>query len=217
MALQTHIGVLQERPAGAHFRTCGVVCPLTWVSRPAPTMAFVTWGINEQSGGPPGQAKSLGGASSAVAASTHAACARFRGTDPLITGMPRRKLAKNLGHPDVSAGIPEARWMRAMTFERLVRDESFASRTATTTVGALGLARPPEVVLADAGVRTDRTAQPPVANRPPLMTVKLGNPTADPRRLTQRERSPRSSRRTWWRSAGDRNVRWATGPRCSSE
>lgn len=102
--------------------------------------------------------KSLGGGSSAVAASTHAACARFRGTDPLVTGVTRRNLADQLGHPDISAGIPEARWMRAMTFERLVRDKSFASQTATTTVGALGLDRPTEVVVMDAKVNTDRTA-----------------------------------------------------------
>jgi hypothetical protein len=31
----------------------------------------------------------VGGGSSAVAASSHAACPRFRGTDPLITGMTR--------------------------------------------------------------------------------------------------------------------------------
>ena len=45
-------------------------------------------------------AKVLGGGSGAVAASTHAACARFRGTDPLITGVTRRGLAKALGFAD---------------------------------------------------------------------------------------------------------------------
>lgn len=45
-----------------------------------------------------------------------------------------------------------------MTFERLVRDEAFASRTVTTAVGALGLKRPSEVVVADARVNKDRTA-----------------------------------------------------------
>ena len=103
--------------------------------------------------------KSLGGGSSAVAASTHAACARFRGTDPLITGKTRRSLAVDLGWPDSSGKIPEARWMRAMTFERLVRDEAFASKTVTTAVGAVGLDRPTEVVVADARVNTDRTAR----------------------------------------------------------
>ena len=63
---------------------------------------------------------STGGGSSAVAASAHAGCTRYRHTDPMLTGMNRRALAKALGHPDTSAGIPEARWMRAMIFERLV-------------------------------------------------------------------------------------------------
>ena len=90
--------------------------------------------------------KALGGGSSAVAASAHAACARFRGTDPLITGVTRRTLAKVVNFPDDSGRIPEARWMRAMTFERLVRDVRFASEVATTTAGRLGLARPTEVV-----------------------------------------------------------------------
>jgi hypothetical protein len=102
--------------------------------------------------------KSLGGGSSAVAASSHAACARFRGTDPLITGLTRRRLAAAVDHPDVGGGIPEARWMRAMTFERLVRDPKFASEVATTTVGALGLSRPPEVVLRNAHVNVEQTA-----------------------------------------------------------
>ena len=63
---------------------------------------------------------STGGGSSAVAASAHAGCERFRLTDPLITRVSRRALAAQLGAPDVGAGIPEARWMRAMTFESLV-------------------------------------------------------------------------------------------------
>jgi hypothetical protein len=79
--------------------------------------------------------KSLGGGSSAVAASTHAACARFRGTDPLVVGRTRRRLAADIGFPDAAGRIPEARWMRAMTFERLVRDEKFASEVTTTAVG----------------------------------------------------------------------------------
>lgn len=100
-----------------------------------------------------------GGGSSAIAASSHAACARFRGTDPLITGMTRRNLAKTVGFPDTSGSIPQARWMRAMTFERLVRNENFAGLVATRTVGALGLDRPKEVVTADAHVSADMTAQ----------------------------------------------------------
>lgn len=100
-----------------------------------------------------------GGGSSAVAASSHAACARFRGTDPLITGLTRRNLAKEVGYPDTSGAIPQARWMRAMTFERLVRNESFAAQIATRTVGALGLDRPNEVVITDAHMNPDKTAQ----------------------------------------------------------
>ena len=105
------------------------------------------------------QTKSLGGGSSAVAASSHAACARFRGTDPLVTGMSRRKLANALGKADVGAGIPEARWVRAVTFERLVRNEQFASEVATTSVGNLGLDRPTEVVIANARVNVETTAK----------------------------------------------------------
>jgi hypothetical protein len=92
----------------------------------------------------------LGGGSSAVAASSHAACARFRGTDPIVTKRTRRQLARELGYPDTSGTIPEARWMRAMAFERLVRNERFASRVATTCVGSLKLPRPTAVVVADA-------------------------------------------------------------------
>jgi hypothetical protein len=103
--------------------------------------------------------RTLGGGSSAVAASSHAACARFRGTDPLVTGLTRRKLAETVGFPDVNGSIPEARWMRAVTFERLVRDRRFASQVATTTVGALALERPTAVVIVDARVNADRTAE----------------------------------------------------------
>lgn len=49
--------------------------------------------------------------------------------------------------------------MRAMTFERLVRDDAFASQTATTVIGAIGLDRPSEVVVVNARTRTDRTAE----------------------------------------------------------
>lgn len=99
-----------------------------------------------------------GGGSSAVAASSHASCARFRGTDPLITGVTRRHLAKEAGFPDTSGAIPQGRWMRAVTFERLVRNESFAGRVATRTVGALRLARPDEVFTVDAHVSAELTA-----------------------------------------------------------
>src|SRR5206468_2965573 len=103
--------------------------------------------------------KLIGGGSSAVAASSHAGCARFRGTDPLITGIARRSLAKAVGFHDEFGGIPEARWMRAMTFERLVRDVRFASEVATVAVGRLDLTRPTKVVIVDAGVNVDRTAE----------------------------------------------------------
>ena len=102
---------------------------------------------------------STGGGSSAVAASAHAGCTRYRHTDPMVTGMNRRALATSLGYPDTSAGIPEARWMRAMIFERLVRDERFVSQLLTTAVGALGLDRPVSVRRVDAGVAVDRTAK----------------------------------------------------------
>lgn len=104
-------------------------------------------------------AKVSGGASSAVAASAHASCARFRGTDPLITGVSRRKLAQNVGHSKgPESAIPLLRWMRAMTFERLVQDTRFASEVVTTAIGGLGLARPTGVVIADAHVDVTRTA-----------------------------------------------------------
>jgi hypothetical protein len=102
--------------------------------------------------------KSLGGGSGAVAASTHAACARFRGTDPLVVGRTRRQLALELGFPDDSGYIPAARWTRAMTFEHLVRDAQFAGEVATTTVGRVGLERPTKVVTVNAHVHSDETA-----------------------------------------------------------
>lgn len=102
---------------------------------------------------------STGGGSSAVAASAHAGCERYRHTDPLVIGSSRRKLAAQLGHPDTGAGIPEARWMRAMTFETLIRHERFVSQLLTTAVGALGLARPAAVRRVDAHVSVDATAK----------------------------------------------------------
>ncbi len=47
--------------------------------------------------------------------------------------------------------------MRAMTLERLVRDDRFASKVTTTAVGALGLDRPTEVVLANARENPEKT------------------------------------------------------------
>ncbi|WP_062460817.1 hypothetical protein [Demequina soli] len=108
---------------------------------------------------PPAAPKAVGGASGAVASSAHAGCARFRGTDPLITGRSRRQLASDLGHADSSGAIPEARWIRAMTFERLLRREDFASRIAVTTAGGLDLARPDEVVTVHARANVRTTAR----------------------------------------------------------
>ena len=103
--------------------------------------------------------KVTGGASSAVASSSHAACARFRGTDPLITGVSRRKLAEQVGHSKgPQSSIPILRWMRAMAFERLVRDHRFASEVVTVSVGSLGLARPTAVAVVDAHVDVSKTA-----------------------------------------------------------
>ena len=104
-------------------------------------------------------AKVTGGASSAVAASSHAACARFRGTDPLITGVTRRRLAEQVGHSKgAQSTIPLLRWMRAMAFERLIRDKRFASEVVTVSVGALGLQRPKAVVVTDARIDAEMTA-----------------------------------------------------------
>jgi hypothetical protein len=85
------------------------------------------------------------GGTSAVAASAHAGCERFRLTDSFITRQNRPTLAARLGEPDVGAGIPQARWIRAMTFEKLVRYDRFAAELVTTTVGQLGLSRPAAV------------------------------------------------------------------------
>src|SRR4051812_14829804 len=95
-------------------------------SQPASTLSPQTLGRTDEltvSEKAKQNGKALGGGSSAVAASSHAACARFRGTDPLITSRTRRALAREVGAKDEFGGIPEARWMRAMTFERLVRDK----------------------------------------------------------------------------------------------
>lgn len=86
-----------------------------------------------------------GGGSGAVASSAHAGCTRFRMTDPMLLGRSRRALAAGLGMPDTGAGIPAARWVRAMAFERMVHDEAFVSELLTRAVGLLGLARPQAV------------------------------------------------------------------------
>ncbi|MGY1703543.1 hypothetical protein ACI79C_03140 [Geodermatophilus sp. SYSU D00697] len=102
---------------------------------------------------------STGGGTSAVAASAHAACERFRRTDPLVTRMNRRALAAKVGAPDLGAGIPEARWMRAMTFEALVRHKDFVSELLTTAVGRLRLPRPTAVRIRSGRVNVAVTAE----------------------------------------------------------
>lgn len=99
----------------------------------------------------------MGGGSGAVAASAHASCDRFRGTDPLITKQPRRDLARALPVVGDLGGIPLARWIRAMTFESLIRNEAFASKIATTTIGNLNLERPAAVFIADGKGKVDET------------------------------------------------------------
>ncbi|MEU8236398.1 hypothetical protein AB0C12_42975 [Actinoplanes sp. NPDC048967] len=99
-----------------------------------------------------------GGGTSAVAASAHAGCERFRLTDPFITRKTRKALAEHIGHPDASAGIPEARWVRAMTFETLVHSERFVAELLTKTVGQVGIARPRAVRRRDCHNATDITA-----------------------------------------------------------
>ncbi len=92
----------------------------------------------------------LGGGTGAVAASAHAGCERFRGTDPMVTKQPRSEIAKAVGIPDIAAGIPQARWIRARTFENLIRNEAFASEIATKSVGFVDLPRPKSVAIVNA-------------------------------------------------------------------
>lgn len=122
------------------------------------------------------KAKITGGATSAIAASSHAGCARFRGTDPLITGVTRRKLAQHVGYSKgPQSTIPLLRWMRAMTFERMVRDKRFASEVVTVAVGALELPRPKAVVVADAQVNAAKTAT--ILGQAHTAAVRHGNAT----------------------------------------
>ncbi|KAA1419212.1 hypothetical protein F0U44_12235 [Nocardioides humilatus] len=100
-----------------------------------------------------------GGGTSAVAASAHAGCARFRMTDPFLTRKTRKGLAEHLGAADFGAGIPEARWMRAMTFEVLVHSDRFVSELLTKAIGQLGLPRPKQVARADCGGSVANTAK----------------------------------------------------------
>lgn len=101
---------------------------------------------------------SAGGGSSTASWAVHGQCERFRETDPLITHTSRRALAKLLGHPDTTAGIPQSRWMRAMTFERLCHEPAFAGEVAARVAGWSGeLPRPRDVTLANCHVATSTT------------------------------------------------------------
>lgn len=75
----------------------------------------------------------------------------------MITGRSRRALAAELNHPDTSAGIPDARWMRAMVFERLCHDPAFAGEVAARATGWSGFPRPTAVVRIDCGVSPSLT------------------------------------------------------------
>jgi len=77
----------------------------------------------------------------------------------LITGKSRKALATQLGKPDIAAGIPEARWMRAMTFESMVHSERFVSELLSKAVGQLGLPRPIGVRRRSAKVSVATTAR----------------------------------------------------------
>lgn len=92
-----------------------------------------------------------GGGTGTASWAVHSDCGRFRGTDPLITGRTRRALAEELGHPDTTAGIPQARWMRALTFENLAVDDAFAGELVARALGwsDTGFAPPEAVVTAD--------------------------------------------------------------------
>lgn len=68
----------------------------------------------------------------------------------MVTKQPRSAIAKAVGIPDIAAGIPQARWIRARTFENLIRNEAFASEIATKTVGFVELPRPEAVTIVNA-------------------------------------------------------------------
>lgn len=73
--------------------------------------------------------------------------------------MTRRSLATKLGHPDSGGKIPEARWVRAMAFERAVNAEAFVSELLTRAVGLLKLERPRGVRVRSGGDSADTTAK----------------------------------------------------------
>ena len=101
-------------------------------------------------------------AASAVAASAHAGCERFRLTDPFLTRKTRRALAAHLGSPDTSGRHPRgpldagddvrARWCTT---------SAFVSELLTKTVGQLGWPDPTAVARVD--VQRTRSSAPPKA------------------------------------------------------
>lgn len=101
----------------------------------------------------------IGGGSGAVVTSSHAGCERFRGTDPLITGQTRRKLAATLGAKDTVGSISQARWTRAKTFESLVHNPDFAGRIVASTVGGAGLPKPAQVQVLKANEDASKTLE----------------------------------------------------------
>jgi hypothetical protein len=77
----------------------------------------------------------------------------------LIIGTSRKALSARLGFADKGASIPEARWVRAMTFESLVQSEQFVSELLTQAVGQLGLPRPGGVRRRSGEMSVDVTAK----------------------------------------------------------
>lgn len=114
-----------------------------------------------------------GGASSAPSVSAHGGCERFRGTDSLVTGTPRRTLAAQLGYPDEGGTIPAARWVRAMTFERIVQAQPLTTQFVSKAVGAAGFPRPTAVVSANASAsHTGGPADPIESTRQELIKAR---------------------------------------------
>ncbi|MBF6446221.1 MULTISPECIES: hypothetical protein [Nocardia] len=124
----------------------------------------------------------------------------------------RRKLATDVCIADGSGRIPEARWMRAMTFERLVRDEKFVSEIATTTVGRLGLDRPTSVVTANALVQLNKTVA--LVSQAHTRALEYGAETLStvsqsPSPASGRRRPPRSSPiSSWWLPQSAKTRTW---------
>jgi len=76
----------------------------------------------------------------------------------MVVGVSRRQLAQQLGHPDTTGTIPQARRQRANIFERLVRAEEFVSPLISKAIGAIDLQRPDSVRRAQCGINKEQTA-----------------------------------------------------------